>query len=65
MPSSDVKDMDEGYQITNALQEHALVVQQMTLTQGVVDPSDPRCLEPLTSQGEMSGTQPFQLILKE
>ena len=57
-PSSDVTDMDEGCHITNALQEHAHELHQMTLTQGVVDPSDPRYLEPLTSSGEMSGTQP-------
>ena len=58
MPSSDVIDMYEEYKITNALQEHALALHQMTLTQAVVDPSGPRCLEPLTSPGEMSGTHP-------
>ena len=46
MPSSDVIDMGKEHCITNALALH-----QMTLTQGVVDPSDPRGLEPLTSPG--------------
>ena len=58
VPSSDVIDMAEGCHITNALQENALVLHQMTLTQGVVDPSDPRCLEALVSPGEMSGACP-------
>ena len=38
--------------------ENALALHQMTLTQGVVDPSDPRSLEHLTSPGEVSGTCP-------
>ena len=42
-----------------ASQEHALELHQIMLTQGVVSPSDPRCLEPLTSPGEMSGTHLF------
>ena len=58
MPSSDIIDTDEGCHITNALQEQSLVLHQMTMTQGVVDPSDPRILEPLTSPGEVSGTHP-------
>ena len=72
VPSSDVTDMDEGSGLTtglnrinNVLQEHALVLHQMTLTQGVVNSSDPRCLEPSTYPGEMSEHTPFQLILKE
>ena len=36
----------------------------MTLTQGAVSPSDPRCLEPLTSPDEMSGTCPSSSSLK-
>ena len=58
MPSSDVIDMDEGCHITNALQEHALALHHMSLTQGVVNPSDPRRLEPLTSPCEVSETCP-------
>ena len=46
MPSSDVIDMDEGHCITNVLQEHALAVHQILLTQGVIDSSDPRRPEP-------------------
>ena len=53
-PTSDVIDIDKGCHITNALQEHALALHQMT--QGVVGPSDPRILEPLMSSGEVSGT---------
>ena len=49
VPSSNVIDTDEGCQITNALQEHALALHQLTLAQGVVNPSDPRYLESLTS----------------
>ena len=64
MPSSDVIDMDEGCCITNVLQEHALALHQMMLTQGVVNPSDPRCLEPSTSPGEVSGTHPSNSSLK-
>ena len=58
MPFSDVIDTDEGCSITNALQEHALVLHQMSLTQGVIDTSDPRTLEPSTSPGEVSETCP-------
>ena len=64
VPSSDVIDMDEGHQIPNALQEHALALHQMTLKLRVVDPSDPRSLEPSMSPGEMSETQPFSLSLR-
>ena len=58
MPFLDVIDTDEGHRITNALQEHALALHQMSLTQGVIDPSDPRILEPSTSPGEVSETCP-------
>ena len=51
MPSSDVTDMDEGCHIISALQEHALVLHQMMLTQGVVNPSDQRSLESSTPPG--------------
>ena len=64
VPSSDAVDIDEGCCITNALQEHALALQQMTLTQGIVKSSDPRSLEPLTSPGEVSGTCPSSSSLK-
>ena len=63
MSSSDVIDIDEVCYITNALQEHALALHQMTLTQGVVDPSDPRHPEPSTSPGEMSGACPSRSSL--
>ena len=56
VPSSDIIDMDERCLITNVLQEHELALHQMTLTQGVVIPSDQRSLEPLMSPGEVSGT---------
>ena len=56
MPSPDVLDMDYGCCITNVLQKHALALHQMTLTQGVVDPSDPKSLEPLMSTDKVSGT---------
>ena len=62
--SSDVIDTDKGCQITNELQEHALVLHQMILTHGALDPSDPRHLEPLTSPGEMSGTHPSSSSLR-
>ena len=55
---SDVIDTEKGCHITNAIHEHGLALHQMTLTQGVVDPSDPKSLEPLTSPGEVSGTCP-------
>ena len=58
VPSSDIIDMDEGCWITDALQEHALALHQMMLMQGVVDLSYLRCLQPLTSPGEISGTLP-------
>ena len=58
LPSSDVIDIGKGCHITNALQEHALALHQMMLVQGVVDLSDPRCLKPSTSPGEMGGTSP-------
>ena len=64
VPSSDITDMDEGCQITNALQEHALALQQMMSRQWVVDLSDPRCLEPSTSPGEMNGTCLSSLSLR-
>ena len=64
MLSSDVIDMDEGCCITNALQEYALALHQMMLTQGVVNPSDPRCLKPSTSPGEVSGSHPSNSSLK-
>ena len=35
------------------------------LTQGVVNPSDPRSLEPLTSPGEVNGTHPSSSSLKD
>ena len=60
--SSDVINMDEGHCITNALQVHAVALYQMTLTQGVVDPSDQRSLKALTSPGEMSQTHPSSLF---
>ena len=56
VPSSNVIDTDKGCCITNVLQELALALYQMTLVQGVVNPSDPRSLAPLTSPGEVSGT---------
>ena len=56
VPSPDVIDTDEGCHITNAAQEHALALYQMLLTQGVIDTSDPRRLELLTSPGEVSKT---------
>ena len=56
--SSNVIDVDEGCQSTSALQEHSLALHQMTLTQEVVDPSDPAHLEPLTSPDEMTGKCP-------
>ena len=65
MPSSNVIDIDEGCHITNALQEHALALHQMTLTQGDVNLSDPRCLKPLTSPGEVSGTCPSSSSSKD
>ena len=55
MPSSDVIDMDKACHITNTLQEHALALHHMTLTQAVANTSDPRHL---MSLGEMSGTHP-------
>ena len=58
MSSSDVIDTEEGCHITNALQEHALVLHQMLMAQGVIDSFDPRTLEPLTSPGEVSETCP-------
>ena len=58
VPSSDVIDTDEGCCNTSALQDHALALHQMTLTQGVVNPSGPRSLEPSTSPDEVSGTCP-------
>ena len=64
MPFSDVTDTDEGCQITNALQEHALALHQMTLMQGVINLSDLRHLEPLTSPGEMRGTFPSNSSLR-
>ena len=64
VPSFDVINMDEGYWITSALQEHALAMHQMTLTQGVVDLSDSRHLEPLTCPGEISGTCPSRSSLR-
>ena len=36
----------------------------MMLTQGVVNPSDPRCLEPSTSPGEVRGTHLSSSSLK-
>ena len=57
------KGTDKGCQTTNALQEHALALHRMTLMQGIVDPSDPRHLEPLTSQDEMRGTHPSSSTL--
>ena len=64
VPSSDVIDMDKGCHITNALQEHALALHQMTLTQGVVHLSDPRSLEPSMSPGEVSGKHPSSSSLR-
>ena len=64
VPSSDVKDMDKGCWITNALQEHALALHQMTLKQGVVNTPGPRCLEPLISPCEMCGTCPSSSCLR-
>ena len=52
VPSSDVIDMDKGCWITNALQQHVLTLHQMKLAQGVVNLSDTRCLETLTSLGQ-------------
>ena len=60
--SSDVISMDEGCCITNALQEYALALHQMT--QGVEDPSDLGHPEPSTSPGEMSGTYPCTSSLR-
>ena len=65
MPSSNVIDTGKGHHITSAFQEHVLVLHQMTLTPGTVDPSDPRSLEPLTSPGEMSRTHPSSSSLKD
>ena len=64
MSSPDVTDIDKGCYITSALQEHALALQKITLEQGVVNPSDLRCLEPSTSPGEKSGTHPSSSSLK-
>ena len=58
VPSSDFIDIDKGCHITNVLQEHALALHQMTLTQGVVNPSDSRNLEPSMSSAQVSGTHP-------
>ena len=55
-PSCNVIDTDEGGCITNALEEHAWALYQMALTQEVVNPSDARSLEPLTSPGDVCGT---------
>ena len=54
MPSFDVMDADEGCCITNALQEHALALHQMLLSQGGINSSDPRRLEPSTCPGEVN-----------
>ena len=54
MPFSVVIDTDKGCCITNALQENALALHQMSPTQGVIDPSDSRRLQPSTSPGEVS-----------
>ena len=62
--SPDVIDIDEGFCITNALQEHALALHQMTLIQGVFYPSDPWCLNPLMSPGGRSGTHPSSSFLR-
>ena len=64
VPYSDVKDMDKGCQITNALQGHTLAFNQMTLIQGNVDPSNLGCLEPFTSPCDMSGTCPSSSSLR-
>ena len=58
LPSSDVIDTVERCHITNALQGHASALHQMLLTQEVIDPSDPRRLEPSTSPGEVNETWP-------
>ena len=62
MQSFDVIDTDKGCHITNGLQEHALALHQMLLTQEVINPSDPRRLESLTSPGEVSETFPQCLL---
>ena len=64
VPSSYVIDLDEVCWISNALQENALAFHQMTLSQGVVNPSDPRHLELSTSPGEMSRTHPSNSSLR-
>ena len=64
VPSSDVIDIDEGCQITNALQEHPLPLHQVILVKGVVNPSDPRHLQPLISPCEMNATHPSSSSLR-
>ena len=59
MPSSDVIDKDKGHCITNALQEHALALHQISLPQGVFDTSDPMRIKPLTFPGEVSENHPL------
>ena len=54
MPPPDVIDTYKGCHITNALQEQALALHQMSLTQGVLDTSDSMRIEPLSSLGEVS-----------
>ena len=41
-----------------------MALHRMMLTQRVVNPSDPICLEPSTSPGEVSGTHPSTSSLK-
>ena len=65
LPFSNAIDMDKGCHITKALQEHALALHQMKLTPGIVNPSEPRSLEPLTSPGEVSRTCPSSSSSKD
>ena len=65
MPPSNVTGTDEGHCITNALQIHALALHQKMQTPGIINTSDPRSLEPLTSPGEVSGTHPSSSSSKD